>query len=70
MLRYAAWRAVIAAYVARRRGEAESDLVPQTIAHAALGASMAAFSAWVQGAGELEASLVRDPSELAGGSRD
>ncbi len=69
MLRYAAWRAVIAVYVARRRGEAESDLVPQTIAHAALGTSMAAFSAWVQGAGELGASLERAYAELAGGFR-
>ena len=70
MLRYADWRAVVAAFVADRRGEAEADLVPQTIAYAALGVSMAAFSAWVQGAGELGASLERAYSELAGGFRD
>lgn len=47
MLRYAAWRQVIAAYVARRNGGTPSDLPAQTIAHAALGVSMAGFSCWV-----------------------
>jgi TetR/AcrR family transcriptional regulator, regulator of mycofactocin system len=48
MLRYADWRAVIAEYVGSRAGLLASDLVPQTIAHAALGVSMAAFSCWVR----------------------
>ena len=69
MLRYADWRAVVAAFVADRRGEAETDLVPQTIAYAALGVSMAAFSAWVRGASDLEASLTRAYAELADGFR-
>jgi TetR/AcrR family transcriptional regulator, regulator of mycofactocin system len=47
MLRYAAWREVIAEYVAARCGEDPSDVIPQTVAHAALGVSMAAFSRWV-----------------------
>jgi TetR/AcrR family transcriptional regulator, regulator of mycofactocin system len=47
MLRYAAWRQVVAEYVAARRGEAVSDAIPQAVAHAALGVSMAAFSRWV-----------------------
>ena len=47
MLRYADWRAVIAEYVARRTGRPVDDLFPQTIAHAALGVSVAAFSSWV-----------------------
>jgi hypothetical protein len=46
-LRYAEWRAVIADFVARRLGCEASDLVPQTVAHAALGTSMAAFLVWV-----------------------
>jgi mycofactocin system transcriptional regulator len=47
MLRYASWREVVAEYVAARRGEDPSDVIPQTVAHAALGVSMAAFSRWV-----------------------
>jgi mycofactocin system transcriptional regulator len=46
-LRYAEWRAVIADFVARRLGGEPDDLIPQTIAHAALGTSMAAFLVWV-----------------------
>lgn len=47
MLRYAAWRAVIAEFVAARLGRRADDLVAQTIAHAALGTSTAAFVRWV-----------------------
>ncbi len=47
MLRYAAWRQVIAEFVARRRGEDHEDLVPLTLGHVCLGISMAAFSKWV-----------------------
>ena len=46
-LRYAEWRAVIAEFVAGRLGCGPDDLVPQTVAHAALGTSMAAFLVWV-----------------------
>ena len=46
-LRYAEWRAVIAEFVAYRLGCGVGDLVPQTVAHAALGTSMAAFLVWV-----------------------
>ena len=46
-LRYAEWREVIAAWVAGRLGCGPGDLVPQTVAHAALGTSMAAFVVWV-----------------------
>ncbi len=69
MLRYADWRAVIAEYAARRRGERPGDLVPQTLAYAALGASIAAFSAWVAGGGELEEHLVRTYAALGDGFR-
>jgi hypothetical protein len=46
-LRYGEWRAVIAEFVADRLGCMPGDLVPQTVAHAALGTSMAAFLVWV-----------------------
>jgi len=46
-LRYAEWREVIAVWLAERLGCRPGDLVPQTVAHAALGTSMAAFLVWV-----------------------
>jgi mycofactocin system transcriptional regulator len=46
-LRYAEWRAVIADFVAGRLGCETGDLIPQAVAHAALGTSMAAFLVWV-----------------------
>jgi mycofactocin system transcriptional regulator len=69
MLRYADWRSVIAEYAARRRGERPDDLVPQTLAFAALGASIAAFSAWVRDGGELEPRLAAGYAALAAGFR-
>jgi mycofactocin system transcriptional regulator len=58
MVRYAAWRSVVAEYIARRTGAAPDDLVPLTIGHMALGTSMAAFVRWVSHPGEdLEAHL-------------
>ena len=47
MLRYAAWRQIIAEHVARRESIAPDALLPQTVGHVALGASMSAFGAWV-----------------------
>jgi hypothetical protein len=58
MLRYAAWRDVVAEFVSTRRHELPTDLVPQTIGHVALGTSMAAFVHWVNNPGsDLDASL-------------
>ena len=59
-LRYAAWRQVVADYVAGRLGVVSTDLVPQTVGHASLGAALAAYEAWltVEGA-ELGALLDR-----------
>jgi mycofactocin system transcriptional regulator len=68
-LRYADWRAVVAEYVARRRGERPQDLVPQTVAFAALGASMAAFSVWVTEGGDLEQLLGAAYAALGAGFR-
>jgi TetR/AcrR family transcriptional regulator, regulator of mycofactocin system len=47
MLRYAAWRGVVAEFAARGLGGRPDELAPQVIAHAALGAAMAAFARWV-----------------------
>lgn len=47
MIRYAAWRGVVAEFVAGRTGSDPDDLLPLTVGHMALGASMAAFNRWV-----------------------
>lgn len=46
-LRYAAWRDVIAEYVAERRGERPDDLTPKTIAWACLGICLGAYEQWL-----------------------
>ncbi|HEX3975430.1 MAG TPA: mycofactocin system transcriptional regulator [Solirubrobacteraceae bacterium] len=47
MVRYADWRHVVAEFVAERRGQEPGDLIPLTVGHMALGASMSAFVRWV-----------------------
>ena len=47
-LRYAAWREVVASYVGRRLGQVPGDLLPQTVAHATLGACLAGYEQWLQ----------------------
>lgn len=70
MLRYAAWRAVIAEFVAERLGQQPDEIVPQAIGHAALGSSMAAFVRWVDHPEEdLEDNLRSAYGVLAGGRR-
>ena len=46
-LRFAAWRAVVAEFVAERTGRRPGDLAPQTIAHAVLGVAVAAYEHWL-----------------------
>jgi len=46
-LRYAAWRQVIADFVARRTGRPPGGLLPQAIAHAMLGVAIAAYEQWL-----------------------
>ncbi|MBS1887627.1 MAG: mycofactocin system transcriptional regulator [Actinobacteria bacterium] len=48
MLRYAAWRGAVAEWAAGRLGMASDDIVPEAISQAALGASIAAFTRWVE----------------------
>jgi mycofactocin system transcriptional regulator len=47
-VRYAAWRSVVGDYAARRLGKQPNELLPLTIGHAALGASIAAFVHWAE----------------------
>jgi mycofactocin system transcriptional regulator len=47
MTMYAGWRAVVAAFVARRLGVAASDLVPQTVAWTMLGVALSAYECWL-----------------------
>jgi mycofactocin system transcriptional regulator len=47
MVRYADWRHVVADFVAQRLGVDADDLIPLTVGHMALGASMSAFVRWV-----------------------
>jgi TetR/AcrR family transcriptional regulator, regulator of mycofactocin system len=46
-LRFAAWRGVIAEFVAERTGQRPDALLPQAIAHAVLGVSVAAYEQWL-----------------------
>jgi mycofactocin system transcriptional regulator len=46
-VRYAAWRAVIAEFVARRLGLAPQDALPQAVSWACLGISLSAYEQWI-----------------------
>src|SRR5579862_7865023 len=46
-LRFAAWREVIAEFVADRTGQRPDALAPQAIAHAVLGVALAAYEQWL-----------------------
>ena len=47
-LRYAAWRRVIAEFVAERTGQAPDALAPRTIGYVALGVALAAYEHWLE----------------------
>lgn len=47
MTMYAGWRAVVAEYVAGRRGEKPDNLVPQTAAWTLLGVALTAYEQWL-----------------------
>jgi len=47
MTMYAGWRAVVAAFVARRLGLTPADLVPQTVAWTMLGVALSAYGHWL-----------------------
>jgi TetR/AcrR family transcriptional regulator, regulator of mycofactocin system len=50
-LRLAAWREVIAEFVAERTGQRPDGLAPQAIAHAVLGVAVAAYEQWLDDEG-------------------
>jgi mycofactocin system transcriptional regulator len=47
-LRYAAWRAVLATFAAKRLGVDEASLQPQAIAHVFLAISLSAYEQWLR----------------------
>lgn len=57
-LRYAGWRAVIAAHVADRLGQPEDDFLPQVVAHQALATAVAAYEQWLARPGTDLSSLL------------
>lgn len=67
-LRYAAWRQVLAEFIARRAGEPPDSLAPQAIAYATLGVAMAAYEQWLRDdTADLLALLDRAIRELTAG---
>ena len=47
MTMYAGWRAVVAAFVARRLGAKDDDVAPQTVAWTMLGVALSAYEHWL-----------------------
>ncbi|MFF0200694.1 mycofactocin system transcriptional regulator [Streptomyces sp. NPDC005017] len=69
-LRYAAWRAVVAEFAARRLGQPADALMPQVVAHTALGAALAAYGHWLREEGsDLEQLLDEALGHVAAGFR-
>jgi TetR/AcrR family transcriptional regulator, regulator of mycofactocin system len=66
-LRYAAWRQVIACFVAERACQPPEALFPQAVAYALLGAAVAAYEQWLDGGGDDLADLL-DQAVLALGA--
>jgi mycofactocin system transcriptional regulator len=62
-LRFAQWRAEVAAFAARRLRLAPDDLLPQVIGYSALGATLAAYEQWLR---DEDADLMRLLDEALG----
>src|SRR3954451_699401 len=67
VLRYAAWRTVIAEYVATRLGVAADDLLPRTVGSVALATAISAYEAWLA---DPDADLATMLDEAMSGLRD
>lgn len=65
-LRYAQWRAVVAAHVAAATGGGERDLVPQTTAHALLGACLTGYQIWLDHPGRDLHGLLGEALDVVG----
>ncbi len=63
-LRYAAWREVIAGFVAGRTAQPPDALFPQAVAYALLGAAVAAYEQWLDG-GQDDLAELLDRAVLA-----
>ncbi len=57
VLQYAAWRRVIAAYVARRTGTHATDLVPRLAGHVSLSLALTSYETWLDTDGDGDALL-------------
>jgi len=67
-IRNVAWRRIVAEWSAERLGARHDDLLPQAVAHAALGTAIAAFTHWVRSPDdELGRCLDEAFAALAGG---
>ncbi|TQK30658.1 TetR family transcriptional regulator [Arthrobacter sp. SLBN-53] len=66
MTMYAGWRAVVADYVARRRGEHADGLVPQTAAWTLLGVALTAYEQWLGDESVSLARLLGDSFDVVG----
>ena len=67
-LRFAGWRKVIAEFVALRIARPPDELLPQVVAHTALGCAIAAYSEWLQHEdADLDALLDEAIRELSAG---
>lgn len=58
VLRYAAWRDVIAEYVARRRDLAPTDLLPRLVGEVSLALALSAYDSWLDRPGTSLIGLV------------
>jgi TetR/AcrR family transcriptional regulator, regulator of mycofactocin system len=65
-LMYAAWRAVIADYVATRSHTEPDDFGPQLVAYTVLGAAVAAYEQWLRDPGADLATLLGEAMERLG----
>lgn len=66
MTMYAGWRAVVAEYVARRRGEKPDGLVPQTAAWTLLGVALTAYEQWLADESVSLEQLLGDSFDVVG----
>ena len=70
-LMYAAWRNVVAEFVARRFDRQPDDFLPQLVAHTVLGACVAAYEQWLRDADSDLGALLDDAiRQLAVGFSD
>jgi TetR/AcrR family transcriptional regulator, regulator of mycofactocin system len=58
VLRYAEWRHVIAAYVARRTGTRPDDLLPRTVGRVSLAVALSAYDVWLDDESAVLADLL------------